>query len=95
MAGTWYLKRDYDYVTDYCLEFDYEVPDSIPLTREDMLAALENNNEITDSIVLTESQNLTAIENDSTISMMTDGKLKPYWYAHDFIGSVLFLRPGS
>lgn len=175
LAGTWYLKRDYyyDYGTHYWLEFDHTIPDSITLTREDMLVAIDNGNqiemltdgrlrtyemgfarnylylypgdwnkgedpmmhfdterperdlfkndafladtwylirdietltteyhldfdyEIPDSIVLTEPQILTAIENDSTIYMMTDGELKPYRYDYDFIGSVLFLRPGS
>lgn len=44
LAGTWYLIReeDYDYGTHYELKFPYSLPDSIVLTRQKMIAALEN-----------------------------------------------------
>lgn len=42
LAGTWYLVRemDYDYGTHYELQFPHELPDSIHLSREEMINAL-------------------------------------------------------
>ncbi len=43
LAGWWTLQRDYwfDYGTHYWLEFPYEVPDSIEISREQFINALE------------------------------------------------------
>lgn len=43
LAGTWELVReeDYDYGTHYELKFPFNLPDSIELSREQMIAALE------------------------------------------------------
>ena len=48
LAGTWELVReeDYDYGTHYELKFPYSLPDSINLSRKQMLAALQGDRTI-------------------------------------------------
>ncbi len=48
LEGTWILKRDYwyDYGTHYWLEFPYTIPDSIELTREEILETLHHDKSI-------------------------------------------------
>lgn len=55
LAGTWYLVRelDYDYGTHYELNFPYELPDSIQLSRDRMIKSLGNEKSViitTDSV---------------------------------------------
>lgn len=46
LAGTWVLKRDYyyDYGTHYRLQFPYDLPDSIEISKEQFAKAQKRNN---------------------------------------------------
>ncbi len=46
LAGPWYVEREFSYGNDgsyYLLEYDHEIPDSIFLTREDILSTLNTD----------------------------------------------------
>ncbi len=48
LEGTWLLLREYsyDYGTEYVLNFPHEIPDSIVLTRADILATLHTDRSV-------------------------------------------------